>query len=120
MLIQFRVLVKDCHIKPSVYNYYNISGGISTKKYPKPVDLVWRLAIEEMETKKYTNQENSEMLFSAVLLGICWYFIQNNAIVQYSGVLSFLYNLIKYRGDYVRAGTAGTVQVAHPILRYRT
>lgn len=73
--------------------------------------------MEEMETKKYTTQENSDLLFSAVLLGICWYFIPNNAIVRYSGALSFLYYLVKYRGDYARAANAVTIQIVQPMLR---
>ncbi|KAL7328963.1 hypothetical protein PS15p_207151 [Mucor circinelloides] len=95
--------LRDCHTTPSVYNYYNVSGGLSTKRGPRPVDLIWRLAIEEMETKKYTNHEGSDLPFSAVL-----------------GALYFLYNLIKYRGDYVRAATAVIVQISHPMLRYST
>ncbi|GAN07687.1 hypothetical protein MAM1_0172d07189 [Mucor ambiguus] len=88
--------LKNCHIKPSVYDYYNISGGISMKKDPRPVDLTWRLAIEEMETKKYTNQENSDLLFSAILLAIC-------------------------SGDYAMAATAFTVKMTNnPMLKYGT
>ncbi|KAG1105896.1 hypothetical protein G6F42_016910 [Rhizopus arrhizus] len=108
--------LRDCHITSSVYSYYNVSGGLSTKRDPRPVDLIWRLAIEEMETKKYTNQEGADLLFSAVLLAFCRYIIPNNAIVRYSGALSFLYNLIKYHGDYVRATTAVTVQISHPMM----
>ncbi|KAL9550849.1 hypothetical protein PS6_005314 [Mucor atramentarius] len=63
--------LRDCHTTPSVYNYYNVSGGLSTKRGPRPVDLIWRLAIEEMETKKYTNHEGSDLPFSAVLLAFC-------------------------------------------------
>ncbi|KAL7313584.1 hypothetical protein PS15m_007318 [Mucor circinelloides] len=112
--------LRDCHTTPSVYNYYNVSGGLSTKRGPRPVDLIWRLAIEEMETKKYTNHEGSDLPFSAVLLAFCRYIIPNNTIIRYSGALYFLYNLIKYRGDYVRAATAVIVQISHPMLRYST